>query len=115
MKAEDLEPKDRTGVGPRIVILAFGLFAVIATLSGVDSAADYRIGTETHHLLTEAIVMGLALVGVVVLWQQFRSVQQRAEQLSVDLAVAQQEAQRFRKEAHEALRGLGEAIDRQFT
>ncbi len=115
MKVQDLEPKGRTDVGPRIVLLAFGLFAVIATLIGFDIAADYRLGTESHHLVTEAIVMALALVGVVVLWQQFRSVQQRAEQLSVDLAAAQQEAERFRQEAHDALRGLGEAIDRQFT
>ena len=34
--------------------------------------------------------------------------------MSVDLAVARQEAERFRNEAHDALRGLGEAIDRQF-
>ncbi len=49
------------------------------------------------------------------LWRQFRSIQLRAEQLTVDLESARHEAQRFREEAHAALRGLGEAIDRQFT
>jgi DNA-binding NarL/FixJ family response regulator len=34
--------------------------------------------------------------------------------LSADLEVARHEAERFRGEAREALRGLGEAIDRQF-
>jgi DNA-binding NarL/FixJ family response regulator len=40
---------------------------------------------------------------------------QEANRLSVDLAVARQEAERFRNEARDALRGLGEAIDRQFS
>ena len=35
--------------------------------------------------------------------------------MSVDLAVARQAAERFRNEARDALRGLGEAIDRQFS
>ena len=115
MKAEGLESGDRTGVGSRVVILAIGLFAIIATLIAFDIAADYRTGTERSHLLTEGTVMGLALVGLGVLWQQFRLVQRRAEQLTVDLAAARKEAARFREEAHDALRGLGEAIDRQFT
>lgn len=59
--------------------------------------------------------MALALVGLALLWRQFRSVQRRAEQLTVDLESARREAQRFREEAHDAFRGLGEAIDRQFT
>ena len=49
------------------------------------------------------------------LWRQFRFLQRRAEQLRVDLVAAQREAERFREEAHDALRGLGEAIDRQFS
>lgn len=115
MKTEELTPGDRTGVGSGIVILAIGLFAFIAALIGFDIAADYHSGTERPHLLTEGAVMGLALAGLVVLWRQFRFVQRQAERLTVDLAAARREAQRFREEAHDALRGLGEAIDRQFT
>lgn len=115
MKAEQLEEGDRTSVGSRIVALGIALFAIIAILIAFDIATDYRVGTDRRHLLTEGIVMGLALVGLMVLWQQFRFVQRRAEQLTVDLVAAQREAQRFREEAQGALRGLGEAIDRQFT
>ncbi len=114
MKTAGLGTGDRTDVGSGTLILAIGLFAVIASLIGFDILSDYR-STEPAHLVTEGIVMGLALAGLAVLWRQFRSVQLRAEQLAVDLESARREAQRFREEAHDALRGLGEAIDRQFT
>lgn len=114
MKDGDLALSDRTGVGSRIVALSIGLFAIIAVLIGFDIASDYRSGTEPRHVLTEGGVMVLAMLGLVVLWRQFRSVQLRANKLSVDLEAARLEAERFRQEAHEALRGLGEAIDRQF-
>ena len=115
MKAEELGSGDRTTVASRMVGLAIGLFAGIVTLMAFDVAADYRAGTDLSHLLTEGVVMVLATVGLGVLWQQFRLVQQRAEQLTVDLDAARREARRFREEAREALRGLGEAIDHQFT
>ena len=114
-KRQELSSDDRTGVGAGTVTLAISLFAIIVLLIGFDVSADYRSGTERSHLLTEAVVMGLALVGVVALWRQFRFVQRRAQQLTVDLAAAQHAAERFREEAHDALRGLGDAIDRQFT
>jgi DNA-binding NarL/FixJ family response regulator len=90
------------------------LFVAIAGLIGVDIIADYRSGSEAGHLLAEAAVMVAAFAGAAMLWRQLRSVRQEAKRLSVDLAVARQEAERFRIEAHDALRGLGEAIDRQF-
>jgi DNA-binding NarL/FixJ family response regulator len=40
---------------------------------------------------------------------------QQARQLTVDLVAARREAARFREEASDALRGLGEAIDHQFV
>lgn len=96
------------------VWLALTVFAAIALLIGVDIVADYRAGSETNHLLTEGFVMVLALGGVAGLVQQIRSVQHQAEQLKVDLAAARLDAERFRADAADALRGLGEAIDRQF-
>lgn len=91
------------------------LFLLIACLIGWDIAADYRAGTETSHLLTEASVMALALGGATTLWLQLRTAQKQAETLRTDLAAARQEAERFRAEARESLRGLGEAIDGQFA
>jgi DNA-binding CsgD family transcriptional regulator len=91
------------------------LFVVIAGLIALDISADYRSGTEFRHLLTEAAVMALALAGAVSLWRQLRSTRLQAERLSVDLEAARQQAERFRAEARDALRGLGDAIDRQFA
>ena len=104
-----------TDVGSRAGGIAALLFVVIAGLIGVDITADYRAGSETSHLLTEAVIMVAAFAGAAMLWRQFRSARQEAERLSVDLVAARQEAERFRNEARDALRGLGEAIDNQFV
>ena len=105
---------DTTDVGLRVGGIAALLFVAIASLIGIDITADYRSGTEANHLLTEAAVMLVALAGAALLWRQLRSARQQAERLSVDLVAAQLEAERFRNEARDAIRGLGEVIDRQF-
>ena len=56
----------------------------------------------------------LAIAGVVALWRSLRAAEARAARLDVNLEVALKEASRYKAEAHEALRGLGEAIDSQF-
>ena len=114
MKSTYFARTDGTDVGSRATPVAAVLFAVIACLIGVDIAADYRSGSETSHLLTEGVVMALALAGAAALWRQLRHARWQAEQLTVDLAAARREADRFREEARDALRGLGEAIERQF-
>lgn len=114
MEMSDFDATDTTDVRSRAAPVAAVLFAAIAVLIGVDIAADYRSGTNLGHLLTEGLVMALAMTGAVALWRQLRQARWRAEQLTVDLATARREAERFRGEAREALQGLGEAIDRQF-
>ena len=95
--------------------LAAGCFGLIAVLIGFDIAADDRAGTEPAHLLTEAFVMAVAVAGVALLGRQLLRAHRRAARLRVDLETARREAERFREEAQEALQGLGEAIDHQFT
>ena len=114
MTPEDFSTPNPTDVRSRATPAALILFAVIASLVGLDMTADYRSGTDARHLLTEGVVMALAVAGVAALWRQVRSARVHAERLSVDLEAARREARRFREEAQEALRGLGEAIDRQF-
>lgn len=106
---------DPTDVGSRAAPVAVVLFVVIAGLIGADIVSDARAGTEPGHVVTEAAVMALALAGAIGLWQQLRSSRRQARQLSVDLAAARREAERFRDEAREALKGLGVAIDHQFA
>lgn len=95
--------------------LAITLFALIAVLIGFDIASDYRSGTQPQHILAEAAVMAMALAGVLGLWLQLRDTSLRAAALTKDLESAREQAEYFRAEASDALRGLGEAIDRQFT
>jgi DNA-binding NarL/FixJ family response regulator len=86
----------------------------IALLIGVDVVSDYRSGTNVLHLSVEVFVIALAVGGVIVLWRVMRAAQERVEFLSADLEAARADARCFSEEAHDALRGLGEAIDRQF-
>jgi DNA-binding CsgD family transcriptional regulator len=104
-----------TDVGSPAAPIALFLFLAIATLIGVDIAADYRSGTRVGHLLAEGVVMAMSLAGAVSLWRQLRFARLEAERLSVDLEAATREAARFREEARTALDGLSEAIDRQFA
>lgn len=105
---------DITDVRRGLVLPAAALFLVIAVLIGVDVVSDYRSGTRALHLVVELLVMALAVAGVIVLWRLMRAAQDRAAFLTADLEAARAEARRFSAEARDALRGLGEAIDRQF-
>jgi DNA-binding NarL/FixJ family response regulator len=96
------------------MVFAIGLFGIIAALIALDLLSDYREGAEASHLAAESVGMALAVAGVAILWQQLAVAERRADQLSVDLDAARREAERFRQEAREALRGLGDAIDHQF-
>ncbi len=115
MDEEELSPSDRTEVRSGALAIAIGFFGLILVLIGFDIASDYGSGTNPRHVLAEGAVMVVALVGVILLWRQLRSAQHRAERLITDLDRARKEAKRFREEAQDALRGLSEAIDRQFT
>jgi DNA-binding CsgD family transcriptional regulator len=105
---------DLTDVRRRVLLPSAAIFVLIAVLIGVDVVGDYRSGTRPLHLAVELFVMALSVGGVVVLWRLMRAAQARAEFLTADLEAARAEARRFSEEAHDALRGLGEAIDRQF-
>jgi DNA-binding CsgD family transcriptional regulator len=90
------------------------LFLAIATLIGLDVFEDVRAGSTVPHVGLETAVLLLALVGAVVLWRRFRSERRRARRLRSRLSEVDAEAQRWRRDAETALRGLGEAIDAQF-
>ena len=115
MNTQWLRGFSRTDVGSRILAYGVVLFAAIAIFIAFDIAGDYRSGGDRGHILFEAVIMAFALAGAVIMWLQFRAVHLRANQLSLDLQAARHEAERFREEAQDALRGLGEAIDSQFT
>jgi DNA-binding CsgD family transcriptional regulator len=103
-----------TDAGSRRNGIALALFASIAALMAVDVFSDSQTGAEPLHLSVELLVMVLAAAGVVFLWRGLQSAERKAARLDQQLEAARLEADRYRKEAAEALRGLGEAIDAQF-
>jgi len=114
MESRDLRANDETDVGSRRVWFAFALFGAIAILIGVDLVGDAETGADLAHLVVEGLVMLLAVAGVGALWRGLRMAERRAARLDTDLEAARREALRYKEEAREALRGLGEAIDSQF-
>jgi DNA-binding CsgD family transcriptional regulator len=113
MTRNDLLFDDAAGT-PAPLSRSLVLFVAIAAVMAVDLASDASSGVEISHLAVEALVMGLAIAGAAALWRQLRAARARAAHLGRDLATAQIEAERYRREAREALQGLGAAIDSQF-
>lgn len=119
---QDVDASDPTDVGVGRAGIAAGLFGAIALLVGLDLLSDASTGADGGHLFAEALVMGLALAGVAALWRSLSHLRAKATRLEAetsrlqgDLARAQDDAQRYQAEARDALAGLGEAIDKQFS
>lgn len=114
MVSNDLQDGDRTDVRRRRIGVAIGAFVSIVLLMAVDLVEDWETGVEWTHLLLEGGIMVLALGGTADLWLALRTAEERVARLDGDLEVTRREAARYKAEATEALRGLGEAIDTQF-
>jgi DNA-binding CsgD family transcriptional regulator len=114
VEEHDLIEAHETDVGPLRVGLAVSLFVAIAMLIGVDLVSDSATGADGAHLLVEGLIMVLAVGGVGALWRGLRAATARAARLDTDLEAARLEALRYKDEAREALRGLGDAIEGQF-
>ena len=99
--------------------LSFTLFAAIGSLVGLDLVLDAKTGLEWDHVLAELGVVGAAGGGAALFLRQWRreraSSRAALEQASEQARSWQAEADRWRAESELALRGLGEAIDLQFT
>lgn len=96
------------------VALPTVLFALIAILVAADLAADALGSSAGAHLWLEVPVMLMAGAGVALLWRRLSSAEKTVQALDRRLDAAHADATRWRQEAHEALRGLGQAIDQQF-
>ncbi len=89
-------------------------FALIAVLVGTDVLGDTRSGAGWAHAAIEVALMAIALAAATALWWRLAALRRRARLLARDLDAARSEAARWRQDAEEVLRGLGEAIDAQF-
>lgn len=115
-KDSDFAPADdpplTEGASARPLLIA-GLFAVIAVALALDVALDLRQGGSPAHVTVEMGSMGLALVGFALLARRLRAARARAQRLSQALGATHRDLERYRAEAADLLRGLGETIERQ--
>lgn len=90
-------------------------FATIAALIGWDLAGDYAEGADWAHLAVELVVLLVAVTGAVVLARKLYLARGELRTLRGDLGHARQEAQHWKREGQELIRGLGAAIEQQFA
>lgn len=90
------------------------LFAAVAVVMLADIVLDVRAGADRVHVALETLVVILATAGAATLLTQLRRARRRATELGSRLSRASDEAARYRREAEAHLRGLSDAIDRQF-
>ena len=90
------------------------VFALSAALVGADLLKDMQHGSGFAHVGIELALMTCALVAAAVFWWRFAALRREARSLVSDLDAARADADRWRAEAQDALRGLGAAIDHQF-
>jgi DNA-binding CsgD family transcriptional regulator len=96
-------------------------FLAVAGLAGIDIASDLSEGTTFSHVLSEAAVLAVGLLGsifmlrrLVLTLRRARAVEREAVDLAGRLAVTEVEARRWRTETRELLSGLALALDQQF-
>ncbi len=104
---------DATAERPWAIGLTGGVFLLVAALILADVLADAQVRSGRLHAAIELALMALALVAGGIFWWRFLALRRRARLLSGDLERAQAEAERWKRDAGDALRGLGAAIDAQ--
>ncbi len=105
--------------------LAGGLavvFALVAVLAAIDLVSDAAEGITIRHAIVEGGVLMTGLVGLIAMGRRFRQLVRRERELVAEttelagkLAAEHGEAERWKREAGDLLRGLSQSIDEQLT
>jgi DNA-binding CsgD family transcriptional regulator len=90
------------------------VFLLVAALICVDYLADADAHDARVHAAIELTLMAIAVAAGAFFWSRFVVLRRREHLLARDLDRAEAEAERWKREANELLRGLGVAIDAQF-
>lgn len=90
------------------------VFLLIAALICADYLMDASAHDARVHAAIELSLMAVSVLAGTIFWSRFVAARRRELLLSRDLDRAQVEADRWKGEASELLRGLGAAIDSQF-
>ena len=92
----------------RSTLIALVLLSVAVVLIAVDLYVDFSEGVGVFHLVAEVFLFGIAITGMVALYRNY-------DRARSDLAGALVEAEHWKNESRELLKGLGEAIEHQFN
>ncbi|HEU5073612.1 MAG TPA: LuxR C-terminal-related transcriptional regulator [Polyangiaceae bacterium] len=111
---------DSTSERP-LLTLTLIAFALMASLAAADLLSDLREGTTISHVVVEGTILlvgflGAALVArkLMLVTRMARTATAEASSLAGELAKSTAEAERWRNEARDLMRGLSQAIDEQF-
>jgi DNA-binding CsgD family transcriptional regulator len=115
MLKNDFTSERRLLTGVLLAFLGVALFAAI------DIVADLREGAAFAHVALEAGILLVGLLGSILMARRLvltlrraRAVQKQALELAEQLETTRAEANRWRTEARDLMRGLAEALDQQF-
>lgn len=118
---ETTEESENGRAAPREAWRSLLFFAITAVFMTIDVVSDLVTHTAPSHLLLEVVIGGLAFGGVFYFSRQALREKRRRQAVTLALADARRESERWRneadawrREAREALSGLATAIDRQF-
>ncbi|MEW6776341.1 MAG: LuxR family transcriptional regulator [Bdellovibrionota bacterium] len=98
----------------RELLAGAAVLGAVSVLVGADLILDYGSGTSFSHVVAELVAVGGALSGAVYLFRRVYVLRRDARLMERDLSHARAEAERWRAEAKELLKGLSAAVDRQF-
>jgi DNA-binding CsgD family transcriptional regulator len=108
------DPSPTPAESPPGLRFAALLLAVVALLVGTDLLLDDRSGADPAHLVLEGLLMALSAAGAARLWWELRRARRSVSLLERDVNRARAEADRWRNETADLLKGLGASIGRQF-
>lgn len=98
----------------RNTMVSLALFSAVTFLIAWDLVFDYTEGASLIHLVVETALFLVALSGSVILWLQLRQTRIDLADAKDELAGAKIEADQWRRESRELIRGLAVAIEHQF-
>jgi DNA-binding CsgD family transcriptional regulator len=113
----ELERAFRTDAGgsrPWAVATIGGVLLLIAAVLCVDYLRAPATRDVRLHAAIELALMAVAVVAATIFWSRFLAIRRRERRLLGDLDEARAEADKWKRDAGDLLRGLGAAIDAQF-
>jgi len=105
----------------RLLIGLLAAFVAVALFAAVDIWSDIREGTDPAHVSAEAAILLVGLAGagfmarrLILTLRHARTLQSEALDLAEQLDATRAEANRWREEVRDLMKGLAEALDQQF-